>query len=164
MVPSTVTFDVTEAVPIDGRHHVSTWVFPPVDPSARVPVLCCLPGGSYTKAYWHLEVPGRVGYSFAEHMAARGMLVVAVDHLGTGESSHPPRAVDLTPSVVAGANAAVVREALEAYLADPGERGNRPKSRRPRDPLFADQAVSARPAPRDLASAHDDYLYGQDEP
>ncbi|SQD98944.1 hypothetical protein FMEAI12_5010005 [Parafrankia sp. Ea1.12] len=35
-----------------------------------MPLLFCLPGGSYTKAYWHLEVPGRTGYSFGEHMAA----------------------------------------------------------------------------------------------
>jgi pimeloyl-ACP methyl ester carboxylesterase len=77
-----------------------------------VPVLFGLPGGSYSKAYWHLEAPGRTGYSFAEHLAARGMLVVAVDHLGTGESSHPPRAIDLTPDVVAGANAAVFREVV----------------------------------------------------
>jgi pimeloyl-ACP methyl ester carboxylesterase len=109
---SLVEFDVSDAVPFEGRHRVSTWVFAPAKTSERMPVLFCLPGGSYTKAYWHLEVPGHPGYSFAEHMAAQGMLVVAVDHLGTGESSNEARAIDLTPEVVAGANAAVFTEVL----------------------------------------------------
>jgi pimeloyl-ACP methyl ester carboxylesterase len=52
------------------------------------------------------------------------MLVVAVDHLGTGESS-VARAIDLTPGVVAGANAAVCAELVDrarrgALLADLG--------------------------------------------
>jgi pimeloyl-ACP methyl ester carboxylesterase len=111
MAYTTVEFDVSDAVPLGGRHHVSTWVFAPSEPAERVPLLFCLPGGSYSKAYWHLEVPGRQAYSFAEHMAARGMLVVAVDHLGTGESS-VAGAIDLTPEVVAGANAAVFGEVL----------------------------------------------------
>ena len=82
-----MTVDVTDKVPLDGAHHVSTWVFPPEGAQGPVPVLFCLPGGSYTKAYWHLEVPGRPGYSFGEHLAAMGMLVIAVDHLGVGDSS-----------------------------------------------------------------------------
>lgn len=119
-----VEVDVSSAVPLDGPHRVATWVFAPFEPAARVPLLVCLPGGSYTKAYWHLEVPGHPGYSFAEHMARRGMLVVAVDHLGTGESS-VARAIDLTPGVVAGANAAVCAELVDrarrgALLADLG--------------------------------------------
>ena len=110
MSPTTVTVDVTGSVPLDGSHHVSAWVFVPKRPAGRVPLLFCLPGGTYTKAYWHLEVPGRPGYSFGEDLAGRGMLVVAVDHLGTGESSRHPRAVELTPEVVAAANAAVLAQ------------------------------------------------------
>lgn len=110
--------DVTGRVPIGGEHGVATWVFAPAKPQVKspVPLLFCLPGGSYTKAYWHLEVPGRAGYSFAEHFADLGMLVVAVDHLGVGESSRVSRAADLTPDVVAAANAATfesVRAAAE---------------------------------------------------
>ena len=112
MSPTTVNVDVTGAVPIDGSHHISTWVFTPERPAGRVPCLFCLPGGTYTKAYWHLEVPGRPGYSFGEHLAGRGMLVVAIDHLGTGDSSRHPRAAELTPEVVAAANAAAVAEVV----------------------------------------------------
>ncbi len=63
------------------------WVFTP--PGAVRSVLLCLPGGTYDKRYWHLQVPGHAGYSFAEHLAAQGHLVVALDHLGVGESSRP---------------------------------------------------------------------------
>ena len=112
MSPTTVNVDVTGAVPIDGSHHISTWVFTPERPAGRVPFLFCLPGGTYTKAYWHLEVPGRPGYSFGEHLAGRGMLVVAIDHLGTGDSSRHPRAAELTPEVVAAANAAALAEVV----------------------------------------------------
>jgi pimeloyl-ACP methyl ester carboxylesterase len=104
--PVSVKVDVSEALPITGKHHVAAWVFPPPSTDRPVPLLFCLPGGSYTKAYWHLEVPGHSGYSFAEHLAAQGMLVIAVDHIGVGESSRHPRAIELMPDVVAAANAA----------------------------------------------------------
>jgi pimeloyl-ACP methyl ester carboxylesterase len=110
MSPTAVQFDVTTAVPLGREHHVAAWVFSPEQPGARVPLLFCLPGGTYTKAYWHLEVPGHPGYSFGEHCASLGMLVVAIDHLGTGDSSRHPRAAELTAEVVAGANAAVFAE------------------------------------------------------
>ena len=119
-MPETVTCEVTGRVPIEGEHHVAGWVFPPSQPVSSAPLLCCLPGGSYTKAYWHLEVPGRPGYSFGEHLADQGMLVVALDHLGVGESSRHPRAVELTPDVVAAGNAAafddLVRRASDGTL------------------------------------------------
>ena len=62
-------------------------VFAPLDPLSARGVLCCLPGGSYDWHYWHLDVPGHAGYSFAEHFASLGYVVVAVDHLGIGQSS-----------------------------------------------------------------------------
>ena len=100
---SALMVDVSGSVALDGSHRLSAWVFPPEHVDGPVPLLFCLPGGSYTKAYWHLEVPGRPGYSFAEHLARAGMLVVAVDHLGVGESSRHSRAIDLTPEVIAAA-------------------------------------------------------------
>lgn len=110
MAPQTVRVDVAESLSFGGEQIVTCWVFPPRNAGPQVPVLFCLPGGTYTKAYWHLEVPGRPGYSFAEHMADAGMLVIAVDHLGTGDSTPHVRALDLTPDVVAAANRAVFDE------------------------------------------------------
>ena len=112
------SIDISGRVPIEGSHHVSTWVFPPLNvEEGPVPLLFCLPGGSYTKAYWHLEVPGHPGYSFAEHLAAQGLLVVAVDHLGVGESSRHPRAIELTPDVIAAANSAALATVVEQATA-----------------------------------------------
>ena len=104
--PRTVDVDITGRLALDGRHHISTWVFAPDRPSPErsTPLLWCLPGGTYTKAYWHLSVPGHTGYSFAEYFADRGVLVVAVDHVGTGDSSRHPHAAQLLPHVVAEAN------------------------------------------------------------
>jgi pimeloyl-ACP methyl ester carboxylesterase len=114
---SPLMVDVSGSVKLDGNHRLSTWVFPPEHVDGPVPLLFCLPGGSYSKAYWHLEVPGRPGYSFAGHLARAGMLVVAVDHLGVGESSRHRRAIDLTPEVIAAANAAAFNE-VAARAAD----------------------------------------------
>lgn len=114
MPPRATTFDITGRIPLDGEHHIAAWVFPPSEPRATTPLLFCLPGGSYTKAYWHLEVPGHQGYSFAEHLSAAGMLVVAIDHLGTGESSRHPHAAALTPDVVSQANAAALSRVVSA--------------------------------------------------
>jgi alpha-beta hydrolase superfamily lysophospholipase len=54
-----------------------------------VRVLVCWPGGSYGRDYWDIRLPGRDGYSFAEHMTARGFVVVAADPLGVGDSGRP---------------------------------------------------------------------------
>jgi pimeloyl-ACP methyl ester carboxylesterase len=112
MKPHTIHIDITGRVPLDGSHRIAAWVFPPQAATGPVPLLFCLPGGSYTKAYWHLEVPGHPGYSLAEHLSTQGLLVVAVDHIGTGDSSRYPRAIELTPDVVAAANQAALSDAL----------------------------------------------------
>jgi alpha-beta hydrolase superfamily lysophospholipase len=52
-------------------------------------VLVCWPGGSYGRDYWNIHLPGRDGYSFAEHMTARGFVVIAADPLGVGDSGRP---------------------------------------------------------------------------
>ena len=54
-----------------------------------VRVLICWPGGSYGRDYWDIHLPGRDGYSFAEHMTARGFVVIAADPLGVGDSGRP---------------------------------------------------------------------------
>ncbi|OBG68218.1 lysophospholipase [Mycobacterium sp. E188] len=52
-------------------------------------LLVCLPGGTYSRDYWDLRIPGRHGYSFAEFASGNGYDVVTIDPLGTGESSQP---------------------------------------------------------------------------
>lgn len=86
-MPDTLTVDVSKAVGHGQALQQTVRVFVPADGGSVRGVLCCLPGGSYDWHYWHLDVPGHTGYSFAEHLSSLGYLVVAVDHLGIGESS-----------------------------------------------------------------------------
>jgi pimeloyl-ACP methyl ester carboxylesterase len=72
----------------------ATW-FPTAASGSPRPVLVCLPGGSYTRGYFDLEVPGLRGYSFAAHAVARGFPVVTFDVLGTGESTRPGHDIDM---------------------------------------------------------------------
>ncbi|OBH83137.1 lysophospholipase [Mycobacterium scrofulaceum] len=57
-------------------------------------LLVCLPGGTYSRDYWDLRIPGRHGYSFADFASRKGYDVVTIDPLGTGESSQPTRDFD----------------------------------------------------------------------
>lgn len=82
-----------------------------------VRVLVCWPGGSYGRDYWDIRLPGRDGYSFAEHMTSRGFLVVAVDPLGVGGSGRPADGSLCTYEALAAAAHGAV-EVLRARLAD----------------------------------------------
>jgi alpha-beta hydrolase superfamily lysophospholipase len=109
--PIPIRVDVGDAAGVPGPAEQAAWVFVP--PGGRltdpVTVLVCEPGGTYDKRYWHLEVPGHPGYSFAEDLAARGAVVIALDHLGVGESTvlDPPT---LTSTAVAAADHHAVAE------------------------------------------------------
>ena len=85
-------------------HLAATW-YPPTDADAKRPVLVCIPGGSYTRRYFDLEVPGHAGYSFTHYAAASGFPLVAFDVLGTGDSSRPDRDFDLRDQAAALADA-----------------------------------------------------------
>ncbi|ETB51094.1 lysophospholipase, partial [Mycobacterium avium 11-0986] len=52
-------------------------------------MLVCLPGGTYSREYWDLDIAGHDGYSFADFATGNGYAVLTVDPLGTGESSQP---------------------------------------------------------------------------
>ena len=71
-------------------------------------VIFASPGGGYTRHYFNMSFPGHNGYSEAEYHTGRGIVFVAMDHLGVGESS-----VDLidklTVEMIADGNDAFVR-------------------------------------------------------
>jgi pimeloyl-ACP methyl ester carboxylesterase len=119
--PRDVSFDVSAVV--DGAHVAGSLFRPPGGSGAagRTAVLVCLPGGSYTRAYWHLEVPGRAGYSFAEDMAARGHVVLALDNLGTGESHRPPDGDRVTIELWGAVTAEVTRQLRDRLRPDGGD-------------------------------------------
>ncbi|MGO9061345.1 MAG: alpha/beta hydrolase [Candidatus Binataceae bacterium] len=110
--PIDLRFDLTNAISLEGKHTIAGWLFLPPAPKLhdKIPLLFCLPGGTYSKGYYHLEVPGYPGYSFAQHMAELGFAVAAIDHLGVGESSAPEDPLTITHEIAAAANAVVARE------------------------------------------------------
>lgn len=75
--------------------HLAATSFAPADADGPRPVLVCIPGGSYTRRYFDLEVPGHAGYSFARYATTVGFPVVSFDVLGTGESSRPDGNLDM---------------------------------------------------------------------
>lgn len=130
--PIDLRFDLTNRISLEGKHTIAGWLFlPPAEKVAvDTPMLFCLPGGTYSKAYYHLEVPGYPGYSFAQYMAELGFIVVAIDHLGVGESSSPEDPLTITHEIAAAANAAVARD-LRGQLASGTLHKSLPLIRRP---------------------------------
>ncbi len=85
------SFDVSDAVPVDGRFQVAASLVVPAGLATgqEVTLLVCLPGGFLSRRYYDLEIEGSRRFSFAEAMAAAGFVTLAFDHVGTGDSSQP---------------------------------------------------------------------------
>jgi alpha-beta hydrolase superfamily lysophospholipase len=102
--------DVSDVAP-PGCKELALEVIPPRGSEGGSPraVLVCFPGGGMTRRYFDLAA---AGYSFAGYASARGFLVVLVDHPGTGDSDAPDDGWTLTPTAVAGIEAAAVHRVL----------------------------------------------------
>ena len=81
----------------------SVWL--PAGPLAVPAALLCLAGGNMNRRYFDLDAAGDDSFSFAAQMTARGFVVIALDHLGLGESTRPVDGYALLPDLIAGANA-----------------------------------------------------------
>jgi hypothetical protein len=110
--------DVTDAVGLGEPAHLALTGTAP-DALDTEPVVCfAKPGAGYSRGYYTTDLPGP-GHgrgSQANWHAARGWIVVAVDHLGVGDSSqHDPEALTFS-RVVAASQAAEtdVRQKLAA--------------------------------------------------
>ncbi len=119
MTGAIVTCDVSPVVSLDGEHVMSGWVYAPndIDPSSPPSVVCCLAGGRCTTDYFDLEVRGHEGYSMARHLVGRGLVVVALDHLGLGASSPLEDLCVVTPRVAADTHDHAVRDIAERLRA-----------------------------------------------
>jgi alpha-beta hydrolase superfamily lysophospholipase len=116
--PIDLRIDVSARVEIEGEHEISAWLFVPEKLAHPTTVIFCEHGGSgVTKKYWHMEIEGHPGYSFAEYFASRGVIVVATDDLGVGESSRPADSWLVTSLVTAQANRGVVDHIVERLAA-----------------------------------------------
>jgi alpha-beta hydrolase superfamily lysophospholipase len=114
---SELEIDVTDSLQLGEPLNQAAWVFSPEHPERAPAVLICLAGGTYSKAYWHLDIPGHPGYSFAEHLAGCGFIVIALDHLGVGESTRPAEFDKLRLTTLATGDAEAVRQ-IKAAVAE----------------------------------------------
>jgi len=84
-----IDFDVTEVAALGMPTSIAATLFEPDAPQAIRGVVMLVPGGGFTRRYYDLEVEGYHDYSAAMQLAGRGWVVVAVDNLGTGDSTIP---------------------------------------------------------------------------
>src|SRR5215203_5566693 len=83
--------DVSEAAGLGEPIGMATTIFLP-DPAAlpaRPAAIFAAPGGGYSRGYFALSFSGHEGYDEAAWHVARGMIYVAIDHVGVGDSSIP---------------------------------------------------------------------------
>lgn len=81
--------DVTGSANVPGKLEIAATAFLP-DPKMlgeRPVAIFALPGGGSSRHYYDIHIPGYAGYSEAEHHTARGVVLVAIDHLGVGDST-----------------------------------------------------------------------------
>lgn len=110
--------DVTGTTDLDGELTIAALVCLP-DPEQlpeRPVVVFCWPGGGYSRGYYDIQRPGLDSYSQAEHHARRGLIVVACDHLGVGDSSEPDR-TQVSYENIAAINRATVDKVRELLAA-----------------------------------------------
>jgi pimeloyl-ACP methyl ester carboxylesterase len=110
---NSLTFDVTGAVGSDEHLTQKAWLFLPERPADACAVLLCLAGGTYDRHYWHIDIDGYPGYSFAEHLGDAGYVVIAVDHLGIGDSTDPIASGPVGLGLLAKGDAEVARQVRE---------------------------------------------------
>jgi pimeloyl-ACP methyl ester carboxylesterase len=116
---------------LPGGNHVAASVFLPEHLPDDPIVIFASPGGGYARGYFDLRLPGRSGYSQAEHHAARGIILVAYDHPGVGASGLDGLDT-MTIETIAAANDDAVRKIarkLETGALADGLRPLTPKAR-----------------------------------
>jgi pimeloyl-ACP methyl ester carboxylesterase len=100
-----IEVDVSEALPFS-ETTLRGWVLAPseIDPNDPVTIAYCTAGGTCTTGYFDLDRFGLQGYSMGMHLARTGVIVVALDHPGIGESTKIHDLFSVTPDVVAAAH------------------------------------------------------------
>lgn len=80
--------DVSDAVRMRTPQTVAGTAYLPDQPLSTPPiVIFAAPGGGYSRRYFDMHFAGRNGYSEAEYHTSRGIIFIAQDHLGVGDSS-----------------------------------------------------------------------------
>jgi alpha-beta hydrolase superfamily lysophospholipase len=92
-------------LPSEPALEVAASVWLPAEPQSAPAALLCLAGGNMNRGYYALDAAGDDSFSFAAQMTARGFIVIALDHLGLGDSTRPVDGYALVPELIASANA-----------------------------------------------------------
>nr|PZN23280.1 MAG: alpha/beta hydrolase [Mycolicibacterium hassiacum] len=111
MIRADITVDVTSSCELERQLAIAATAFlPPPDRLGPDPrVVFALPGGGYSRGYFDMRFDGHEAYSQAEHHVERGLIFVAVDHLGVGDST-PEVADALRIEDIAAANHSAVQQ------------------------------------------------------
>lgn len=100
-----ITVDVTGVAGLAEPLSTAATVYLPDAISASCPVVFAFPGGGYSRRYYDLSFGNDPSYSQARHHTDRSMVVVACDHLCTGEATMPADPLAVTLEQLAEANA-----------------------------------------------------------
>jgi pimeloyl-ACP methyl ester carboxylesterase len=103
---------------------IAATAFLPAHPSGKIVI--AVPGGTYSRAYWHQDPSALPGYSFCEHLCLAGVTVVAVDNLGTGDSTRPSDPDLVTPELMGDANAQLATQIRSRAASGTLDEGLRP--------------------------------------
>lgn len=114
MRPRSFTLKVPSGIDLPGEPslHITAGIYLPQTMGATHAALICLAGGGMNRRYFDLQAEGDPGFSFAAQMTQRGYIVIALDHLGLGDSSRPADGYALTPQLLAQANQHATAEIL----------------------------------------------------
>lgn len=112
--------DITGKVDITGALHTQVTIHLPASGTLppRPIVIFAFPGGGAARGMYCMEAPATLAYSQARWHAARGIIFVSCDHLGTGGSSQPDPTQLATPYPLAWANQATVETVLRHLARD----------------------------------------------
>jgi len=121
-----LNIDVSDSSGVPAATVATTVIFD--EPEVEPIVAIMLPGGGYSRGYWDIDWPG--GYSEAEYHAQHGWIVVAIDHLGVGESSQPdPESISFQMLAATTAEAvAAVRDRLVSGTLAPNLEPTQPRA------------------------------------
>jgi pimeloyl-ACP methyl ester carboxylesterase len=100
-----ITVDVTAVAGLAEPLSTAATVYLPDACPASCPVVFAFPGGGYSRHYYDLSIGIDSSYSQARHHTDRNMVVVACDHLCTGEATMPADPFAVTLEQLAEANA-----------------------------------------------------------
>jgi alpha-beta hydrolase superfamily lysophospholipase len=126
-----LAIDITDVMGSTESLTTAATLFLPDTVEPEPVVVVAFPGAGYNRVYFDLRPPGYEGYSQAEHHTAAGLVFVACDHLGVGESTIPADPLAFHFEDMAAANAAAVSGVLERLAAGvaPGIDPIRPRTR-----------------------------------